>query len=61
MSLKLNWKKLTLNASRALNLVSDEVINHVLLALADEAVIQTEQILLENAKDLAAMEKSNPM
>ncbi len=56
-----NWKQLTLKASRLLNLVSDEVINQVLLALADEAVAQTEQILIENAKDLAAMDKSNPM
>lgn len=56
-----NWKQLTLKASRLLNLVSDEVINQVLLALADEAVAQTEQILIENARDLAAMDKSNPM
>ena len=48
-------------ASRSLNLVNDETINKVLLALADEAVTQTEAILTENAKDLAAMEKSNPM
>ncbi len=56
-----DWKQLTLKASRSLNLVSDEVINQVLLALADEAVAQTEQILMENIKDLAAMDKSNPM
>jgi glutamate-5-semialdehyde dehydrogenase len=48
-------------ASRSLNLVSGETINQVLLALADEAEVQTEAILAENAKDLAAMEKSNPM
>jgi len=42
-------------------MVSDKIINEVLLALADEAVAQTEIILTENAKDLAAMEKSNPM
>jgi glutamate-5-semialdehyde dehydrogenase len=55
------WKQAALAASRSLNLVSDETINQVLLALADEAVAQTEAILLENAKDLAAMDKANPM
>ena len=56
-----SWKQSTVYASRSLNLVSDETINTVLLALADEAVAQTETILSENAKDLAAMEMSNPM
>ena len=56
-----NWQQAALKASRTLNLVSDETINQVLLALADEAVAQTEQILLENQKDLNAMDKSNPM
>ena len=56
-----DWKQHTVAASRSLNLVTDETINQVLLALADEAVAQTEVILSENAKDLAAMDKSNPM
>ncbi len=56
-----DWKQSTTLASRALNLVSDETINNVLLALADEAIAQTEQILTENSKDLEAMENSNPM
>ena len=56
-----SWKQSTVYASRSLNLVSDETINNVLLALADEAVAQTETILSENVKDLAAMEMSNPM
>jgi glutamate-5-semialdehyde dehydrogenase len=56
-----NWKQSALQASRSLNLVSDETINQVLLAVAFEAVIQAESILSENAKDLAAMDKSNPM
>ncbi len=56
-----NWKQTVVAASRSLNLVSGETINQVLLALADEAEVQTEAILAENAKDLAAMEKSNPM
>jgi gamma-glutamyl phosphate reductase len=56
-----NWKQASVAASRSLNLVADETINQVLLALADEAIAQTEQILKENAKDLAVMDKSNPM
>lgn len=48
-------------ASRSLNLLTDETINAVLMALADEAVFQSDKILVENAKDLAAMEQSNPM
>lgn len=56
-----NWKQTVVAASRSLNLVSDDTINQVLLALADKAVAQTEIILQENAKDLAAMERSNPM
>jgi glutamate-5-semialdehyde dehydrogenase len=58
---ELGWKQSALAASRSLNLVSDETINQVLLALTDEAVAQTEIILSENAKDLAAMDKTNPM
>jgi glutamate-5-semialdehyde dehydrogenase len=56
-----NWKQATLVASRSLNLITDETINEVLLALADEAIAQSEKVLIENAKDLAAMDKSNPM
>jgi len=56
-----DWKQSAVQASRTLNLVSDEMINQVLLALADEAVMQSDAILVENAKDLAAMEVSNPM
>lgn len=57
----MNWKQTTLAASRTLNLVNDDTINQVLLALADEAIAQADMILSANAKDLAAMEKSNPM
>ncbi len=56
-----NWKQTVVSASRSLNLISDDTINKVLLALADKAVAQTDEILVENAKDLAVMEKSNPM
>ncbi|HZK68922.1 MAG TPA: gamma-glutamyl-phosphate reductase, partial [Paludibacter sp.] len=57
----ISWKQSAVYASRSLNLVSDKIINEVLLELADEAVVQTEMILAENAKDLEAMEISNPM
>ena len=56
-----NWKEASLAASRTLNLINDETINQVLLALADEAIAQTDTILVENAKDLVAMDKANPM
>ena len=48
-------------ASRKLNLISDETINKVLLAVADEAIAKTDIILAENQKDLTAMDKANPM
>jgi len=57
----IDWKQACVQASRTLNLVSDEIINQVLLVLANEAIVQSEVILIENAKDLAAMDKSNPM
>ncbi|MEI6755165.1 MAG: glutamate-5-semialdehyde dehydrogenase [Paludibacter sp.] len=56
-----SWKEAAVKASRTLNLINDETINQVLLALADQAIAETEQILAENAKDLAAMDKANPM
>ena len=56
-----NWKDASVAASRTLNLIDDETINQVLLTLADEAIAQTDSILAENAKDLAAMDKTNPM
>ena len=56
-----DWKKASVLASRALNLVTDETINQILLSLADEAVAQSDMILSENAKDLAKMDKANPM
>ncbi|MDR3653295.1 MAG: glutamate-5-semialdehyde dehydrogenase [Paludibacter sp.] len=60
-TIKSDWKQSTVLASRSLNLISDETINRVLLALADEAILQTENILKENAKDLAAMDNTNLM
>ena len=56
-----NWKEASVAASRTLNLINDETINQVLLALADKAIAQTDAILVENAKDLAAVDKTNPM
>jgi len=61
MTQNMNWKQTVVSASRSLNLISDDTINKVLLALADKAVAQTDEIISENAKDLAVMEKSNPM
>lgn len=47
-------------ASRKLALLTDEQINHILLAVADAAVEQTPFILAENEKDLARMEATDP-
>lgn len=47
-------------ASRKLNLLSAEKINHILCRVADEAVANTDKILAANAEDLARMEKTNP-
>ncbi len=56
-----NWKHAALAASRTLNLISDENIKQVLLAVADAAEAECDYILSENAKDLAAMPATNPM
>lgn len=56
-----NWKQATLTASRSLNMISDSVINEVLLALADEALEKSTDILSANSRDLLAMDKENPM
>lgn len=56
-----NWKIDTQKASRTLNLISDDKINEVLMALADAAEENCAYILEENKKDLDRMEKSNPM
>jgi glutamate-5-semialdehyde dehydrogenase len=49
-----------LEASRGLNLVSDEKISQILILLADEAENQTGFILSENQKDLDRMDKADP-
>jgi len=56
-----SWKQAVQKASRSLNLVSENTINQVLLAVAEEAVAKTELILAENARDLSAMDRNNPM
>ena len=56
-----SWKQAVQKASRSLNLISENTINMVLLAVAEEAVAKTELILSENARDLSAMDSNNPM
>ncbi len=47
-------------ASRELVMLENDRINEILLAVADEAVAQTDYILTENAKDLARMDEADP-
>lgn len=47
-------------ASRELVMMENDRINEILLAVADEAVAQTDYILAENAKDLARMDEADP-
>jgi glutamate-5-semialdehyde dehydrogenase len=48
------------SASRSLSLISDEKINEILHALADEAIKDTAGILAANKKDLDRMPESDP-
>lgn len=52
--------KQVLQASRTLNLLSNEKINEVLLDVAEAAESNTEIILKENEKDLARMDRNDP-
>ncbi len=52
--------KLTLKASRSLNLLSVEKINLILNDLASAAITHTNEILEENKKDLARMDLTDP-
>ncbi len=61
MKTNILWGELALAASRKLNLLSDETINQILLAVANAAVEKTGFILAENRKDLDKMAKSDPM
>ena len=48
-------------ASRELALISDEVKNKVLNAVADAIAVHQTELLAANAKDLSRMERSNPL
>ena len=48
------------DASRELVMLENDRINEILLAVADEAVAQTDYILTENVKDLARMDETDP-
>ena len=48
-------------ASKTLALLSDEQRNEILKTVADTIINNKERILDANAKDLAKMEKSNPL
>ena len=50
-----------LEAGRQLNLIDGTVIDSVLLNVADAAEANADYILTENAKDLAFMDKADPM
>lgn len=50
----------TLEASRLLNLVTEDTVKDVLIQLADLAEKETEFILAENRKDLDRMDKEDP-
>jgi glutamate-5-semialdehyde dehydrogenase len=47
-------------ASRSLNLLEIDVVNKIILLIADAVVENSEYILSENGKDLVLMDKSNP-
>ncbi len=47
-------------ASRALNVLDRDIIDKILLSVADTAVDNTKYILEENQKDLAMMKESDP-
>lgn len=57
----MNWKESALKASRSLNLLEEDQINAVMTTLADSIADETTFILSENAKDLAKMDRENPM
>lgn len=46
--------------SRTINLLTDQKINEILLAVADAAVKQSDFILVENQKDLSRMDPKDP-
>ena len=52
--------ELTLKASRSLALLSEDKINEILIDLADAALEYTEDVLVENQKDLSRMDPQDP-
>ena len=52
--------KAVLNASRILNLVTEETVKEVLFELAKEARKNTDFVLVENQKDLDRMDSADP-
>ena len=60
MQLKETFERVK-RASKILALLSDQQRNDILNAVADAIIAQKERILEANAKDLAKMEKSNPL
>ncbi|MFZ2338554.1 MAG: glutamate-5-semialdehyde dehydrogenase [Bacteroidales bacterium] len=57
-------ERILINASaakRSLNVIGTDTIDLILERLSEEAVSRMEFILSENARDLALMEKSNPL
>ena len=53
--------ELVKTASKTLNLLADKQRNDILLAVADAIIYNKVELLEANAKDLARMEKSNPL
>lgn len=51
----------TKQASKLLALISDEKRNEILNAVADAIIAKQDELLAANAKDLARMDKSNPL
>ena len=51
----------TKQASKLLALISDEKRNEILNAVADAIIAKKDELLAANAKDLARMDKSNPL
>lgn len=60
MELKETFKRVK-DASKLLALIADEKRNEILNAVADAIIAQQSELLAANAKDLARMDRSNPL
>lgn len=58
---KIIWAENAVKASRSINLLTDNDINKILLAIAQEAEEKHSYIVEQNALDLQKMDISNPM